>query len=124
MASKSSVFEMPEEVHTDDRQLVTNVITTMEAVGLVDSYKVIPPHAGYIVVRGLLKPEANEVDGDDMHMLLSVSPSRIERVSVVRVPTARLEIVVRILDCTQRVMVTGMAAFVAIKKRRITTHSL
>ena len=121
MASKSSVFELPVELHTDDRQLVTNVLTTLEAIGLCESYKV-ESQAGYIVVRGVLKPEANEVDGDDMHMLLSVSPSRIERVSVVRVPTARLDIVVRILDCTQRVMVTGMAAFVAIKKRRITTQ--
>lgn len=71
-----------------------------------------------MTVRGVLKDDVLEIDSDDLHMLLTVSPARIERVAVSRVGT-KIEIVVRMIDHTRRVMVTGVSTFLAIKKRRL-----
>ena len=115
-----SEFELPSELHAEDRQLVTNALTAMAALDICESYKVeVSPATGHVVVRGVLKADVCEVDSDDVNMLMSVSPSRIERVAVVRVPPSRIDITVRILDHSQRVMVTGLASFIAMKKRRL-----
>lgn len=120
--SQSTVFELPSELHDDDRQLVTNALTAMQALDKCSSYKVdvSRPGAGRIVVRGVLRDDVMEVDNEDVNLLVSVSPSRVERVAVVRNPPARFDIIVCLLDHTQRVMVTGLASFVAMKKRRLT----
>lgn len=115
----SSNFELPVDVHTEDTTLVANVLTAMKALDCCECYKVEVLKGGYIMVRGVLKPEVNEIDSDHMHLLLGVSPSRIERVLLHRPDHGRLDIVVRIMDHTHRVMVTGMATFVAVKKRRL-----
>lgn len=114
-------FELPTELHADDRQLVTNALTAMHALDKCESYKVEVSRAGTgrIVVRGVLRADVCEVDGDDVNLLMSVSPARVERVAIVRVPPARIDITMCILDCTQRVMITGLASFVAMKKRRL-----
>ena len=113
-------FDLPPELHAEDLQLVTNTLTALEALEICESYTVkVHTAAGHIVVRGVVKADVNEVDSDDVNMIMSVSPSRIERVCIVRSLSSNLDIVVRVLDHTQRVMVTGMATFVAMKKRRL-----
>jgi len=112
-------FELPIEVHAEDTTLVVNVLTAVKALDCCECYKVEVIKGGYIIVRGVLKADVNEVDSDDIHVLLSVSPSRIERVAVHKSDHGELAIVVRIVDHTHRVMVTGMATFVAVKKRRL-----
>lgn len=112
-------FELPIEVHAEDTTLVVNVITALNALQYGGGYKVEVIKGGYILVRAVLEAGVNEVDSDDLHVLLSVSPSRIERVAVHKTEKGELAIVVRIVDHTHRVMVTGMATFVAVKKRRL-----
>ena len=119
----SADFELPVDVHAEDMTLVANVLTAMKALDVCECYKVEVIKGGFITVRGVLKPEVNEIDSDHMHLLLGVSPSRIERVAVHRGDHGRMDIVVRIMDHTHRVMVTGMATFVAVKKRRLAPDS-
>jgi hypothetical protein len=130
----NSNFDLPPELHSDDLQLVTNTLTALEALDICETYKVkVHSAAGHIEVRGIVKADVIEVDSDDVNMLMSVSPSRIERVCIVLVHTrdeksmkiisSNLDIVVRVLDHAQRVMVTGMATFVAMKKRRLERFS-
>ena len=69
-----------------------------------------------ISICGVLRADISEVDSDDLHLVLSVSPGRIETVTITREPFG---ITVCLLDHTRRVMVTGMATFVAVKKRRV-----
>ena len=73
-----------------------------------------------VIVRGTLKDEVAEVDSEDMHFIMGVSPARIERVAVSRTPAlGRIELVVHVADHTKRIMISGMSTFVAVKQRRL-----
>ena len=113
----TSSFDLPEDIVDDDRVLLHNVLTAMQAGSLCKEYKVDVIATGFLV-RGTLSCDVFEVDSDDLFFLTSVSPLRIERVAVARSSGCN-ELVVKVLDCKQRVMVSGAATFTAIKKRRI-----
>jgi len=110
---------VPPEVHDEDVTLVVSVLTALKALDICSSYKINQCSDSTVTVRGVLKDDVLEIDTDDMYVLLGVSPARIERVSVSRAVAGKLEIVVRIMDHTRRVMVTGISTFVAMKKRKL-----
>ena len=114
-------FEVPVEVHAEDVTLVTNVLTALKALDMCVSYSItVATVDARIVVRGTIRDDVVEVDSDDIHLLLGVSPSRIEKVTVSRAPTlGRMDLVVHIADHTKRVMIAGVSTFVAMKKRRL-----
>ena len=102
---------------------MTNVLTALKALDLCVSYVVTTaPLDGRVVVRGTLRDDVVEVDSDDMHLLLGVSPTRylqpslahphlgprrIERVAVARTATqGRIDLVVHVADHTKRIMVS------------------
>ena len=61
----------------EDVTLVTNVLTALKALDLCKAYVVTTaPLDGRVVVRGTLRDDVVEVDSDDMHLLLGVSPTR------------------------------------------------
>ena len=105
----------------EDVTLVVNVLTALQALDLCSSYSVTAARTdARIVVRGALREEVLEVDSDDLHMLMGVSPTRIERVALARTNTpGRIDLVVHIADHTKRILVTGLSTFVAVKKRRL-----
>lgn len=119
---------LPPGVLPDDTVLLTSILTAINALDIVQSYKVdVLPQSTHYLVRGIIKEDVREIDNEDLNLLLSVSPLRIERVYLSRVPscsqtgaaTMRLELVVKVLSATQRVMASGMATFVALKKRKL-----
>ena len=62
--------------------IVTNVLTALMALELCASWTVTAaPLDGRVVVRGTLRDDVVEVDSDDMHLLLGVSPTRLLQLS-------------------------------------------
>ena len=110
-------FELPADTSEDDRVLLHNLLTVLEASSPCRSYRVDVTATGFRV-RGALAVEAFEVDSDDLHVIASVSPLRVERVAVSRA-AGQNELVVTVLNAKQRVMAaTAVACF----KRRKLRH--
>ena len=76
-----------------------------------------PPHA--FLIRGLLHDETFEVGLDDLQYVQTVSPLRIEHIVVSRCSRVN-ELVLKVLNTKQRVMVTeDIVFYVTSRKRKV-----
>lgn len=112
-----SLYELPEDIPDDDRVVLHNVLTAMHACGACHSYRVDTTQTGFLI-RGLLSDEAFEIDSDDIFLVGEVCSLRVERVAVART-AGQNELVVKVLNTKQRVMIAGSATFTACKKRKL-----
>ena len=116
-AATTTPYELPNDIPDDDATLLHNVLTAMQALDACRSYKVHVTTVGYLI-RGALRADTFEIDGEDLHFIASVSPLRVERTLVARA-AGRNEILVKVLNGRQRVMLADAATFIAVKKRRL-----
>jgi hypothetical protein len=106
-----------EDVAEEDRQLLENVLAVLRDNTVCTSWKVEVGTEGWYVVRGLLPGEVFEVDAEDLHNVRSVSPGRVVRVCVSR-GCGRSEVVVRVLNAKQPVLVSESRVIVSVKRQR------
>lgn len=111
------LYQLPDDIAEDDQILLHNVLTAMRACEACSSYRVDVVPTGFLV-RGLLSDDNFEIDSDDIFMVGEVCALRIERLAVAR-SAGRNELVVKVLNCKQRVMIAGSATFTACKKRKL-----
>ena len=116
-AVEEPAFELPPDTPEEDQVLLHNVLTAMQALQACRSYKVHVTQVGFLV-RGALHADSFELDAADMHLIASVCPLRVERVAVARVQ-GRNEIVVKVLNARQRVMLEAVATCTTVKRRRV-----
>jgi hypothetical protein len=115
---EAAEFELPEDVSEDDEVLLTSVLTALCALDVCTAYRVkhMKPHS--FLIMGTLPDESFEVDLEDLQFLHKASPLRIERVVVARVGGAN-ELVVKVLNSKQRIMLTDTSMFyVSTRKRK------
>lgn len=122
-ASKSQdTFELPENLSEDDEFLLTNILTAIYAGEVCSSYKIHLIPTGYLIRGTLVNEEDFEIDLDDLQFITCVNPIRIERIAVCRCG-GKTELVVKVLNTKQRVMVTTSCTLMATKKRKYTQIS-
>jgi hypothetical protein len=113
-------FDLPDEISDDDENLLSGILTAMYAGELCSSYKILVTPTGFII-RGSLTSEDNyEIDLDDLQFIVCVNPVRIERIAICN-SGGKTELVIKILNMKQRIMVsTTVCNFIANKKRKYT----
>ena len=117
-------FELP-NIPDDDLILVENILKVVKGLGTKDvslcvKYKVDIIQTGYLLRAVLPATEVYEVDLEDLLFIQSVSPSRIERVCIAKSSSQQSEIIVKVLDHKQKVMITSVTSFSATRKRKFT----
>lgn len=119
-----SKFELPANIADDDVVLVDNILNALLSLGTEDSplcvkYKVKVAANGYILSALLPSVDVFEVDLDDLLFIKSISPSRIDSVCIAKTTTqGSTELIVKILDHKQRIMITRSTSFSATRKRK------
>lgn len=115
-------FELPENISEDDEFLLTSILTAIYAGEVCSSYKVHLIPTGYLIRGTLGNEEDFEIDLDDLQFITCVNPIRIERIAVCK-SGGKTELVVKVLNTKQRVMVTTSCTLMATKKRKYTQIS-
>jgi len=118
-------FELPVHMPEEDIIVVRNILIGLQSLGTDDklsplcvSYRVDSSFAGYYLLRAVL-PSSNlfELELEDMLFIQSINPARIERVAITRsVISGPCELIIKVLDCKQRVMVVSLTNFFATRK--------
>ena len=111
-------FDLPCDISEDDSNLLTSVLSAVHATEISSFYKVIVTPTGYLI-RGTLADDF-EIDSEDLAFFISVNPTRVERVAVCN-SNGKNELVIKVLNMKQRVMVTTSCSFIANKKRKYTS---
>ena len=121
--NSKDIFELPNDISEDDEFLLTEILTAIYASELCSSYKVIElPPTGYLIKGTLLNEDNFEIDFEDLKFITCVNPIRIERIALCR-SGGKHELVFKVLNTKQRVMVTTSSTFMATKKRKYTQIS-
>jgi hypothetical protein len=82
-------------------------------------YKVKVVANGYILGACLPSADVFEIDLDDLLFVKSISPSRIDSVCIAKTTAqGSTELLVKILDHKQRIMITRSTSFSATRKRK------
>jgi hypothetical protein len=117
-------FDLPSNIADDDVVLVENILSAVQSLGTEDSplcvkYKVKVVANGYILGACLPSADVFEVDLDDLLFVKSISPSRIDSVCIAKnTAQGSTELLVKILDHKQRIMITRSTSFSATRKRK------
>jgi hypothetical protein len=111
-------FDLPCDISEDDSNLLTSILSAVHATEISSFYKVIVNPTGYLI-RGTLADDF-EIDSEDLAFFISVNPTRVERVAVCN-SNGKNELVIKVLNMKQRVMVTTSCSFIANKKRKYTS---
>lgn len=117
-------FELPSNIADDDIVLVENILSAVQSLGTEDSplcvkYKVKVVANGYILGACLPSADVFEIDLDDLLFVKSISPSRIDSVCIAKTTAqGSTELLVKILDHKQRIMITRSTSFSATRKRK------
>ena len=122
-SNSNIMFELPEDISEDDEVLLTNVLTAMYAGDICSSYKIHTIPNGYLIRGSILCEDNFEIELDDLQLITSVNPIRIERVAICKCGGGNTELVVKLLNCKQRVMIATSTTFTATKKRKYTHFS-
>lgn len=114
-------FELPDDISEDDEALLQGILCALYSIDICKGYKVdtatIPPHT-FFLIRGQLSDETFEIEMDDLHLIKSANPLRIERIVVTRVE-GRNELVIKVLNSKQRIMLTDSSMlYVTTRKRK------
>jgi len=116
--------DLKEQVHADDQIIIENIVTSIESLGtkqqpLFVNYKLDVIPTGYVVRARLPQSDIFEMSIDDLLFLQSISPSRIESISICRTSTNHApELRIKVLDKNQRVMIASSVHFSCTRKRK------
>ena len=110
----------------DDKIIIDNIITALESLGTPDfpickKYKITQIPRGYMISVKLPLQDVFEITLDDLIFLQSINPTRIENISIGRCtkPSPSLELFVRVLNSSQRIMIKSRISFYdAVRKRK------
>ena len=112
-------FELPASVPPEDLLILEHIITALQSFGEEAAspccvrYRVrIVEGKGYLLHATLPHTDPFELTLDDLLLLRSTHPARIERIALGRATaSSACELIILVLDATQRVMVTSDVAF-------------
>jgi hypothetical protein len=107
----SGEFELPEDVSEDDEVLLTSVLSALCALDKCVGYSV--QHAlqnTAFMIRGTLHEDTFEIGLDDLRFIHMANPLRVEYAGVSRCG-GNNELLVRVLNSKQRVMLTEHSTF-------------
>jgi hypothetical protein len=112
-------FELPASVPAEDLLILEHILTALQSFGEEASspccvrYRVrVIEGKGYLLHATLPHTDPFELTLDDLLFLRSTHPARIERIALGRsTSSSACELVILVLDATQRVMVTSDVAF-------------
>ena len=107
---------IPATVPEEDTLLLENILTALRNLTVANTesplcskYKIDVAPTHYLVRAVLPSSDPFEIQLADLLFLQSISPARIEHIAIAR--TASLELVIRVLDCKQRIAITSTIAF-------------
>jgi hypothetical protein len=112
-----NTFELPDDISEDDENLLTNILSAVYAGGICSSYKVHVITPGFLIRGTLTNEEVFEIDLEDLKFIACANHIRIERIAICRCG-GKTELVIKVLNSKQRVMVTTECTFMAVKKRK------
>ena len=121
--SAKKEFELP-VIPDEDVVLVQNILEGMQSLGsedmpICEKYNVKTVNDGYFLRAVFPAEDVFELDFDDLLFIKSISPSRIDSICIARTQTQGLtELVVKVLDHKQRIMITKTTSFSATRKRK------
>jgi hypothetical protein len=122
-------FELPPNMPEEDVVLLQNILVALQSLGvdsataqpLCQMYKVDITVNGYLVRAAMPSSDLFEVTHDDFLFIKSISPARIESMAFGRsVHGGPCDLLIRVLDAKQRIMVTSTVTFFCgARKRKI-----
>ena len=124
MQQQQQHYAIPITVPTQDIPLLENVLIAMQSLTTgstptCSKYKIDIAPTGYLVHATLpSSSEHFEIHLDDLLFLQSISPARVEHVAIGRRPPNSMELIVRVLDFKQRILVTSSVAFSKATRKR------
>ena len=114
-------FELPQDIGEEDEHLLTGILSVLCSTELCHGYKVQimpPPHQNAFLIRGALHEDVFEVSLDDMHFIQNADPLRIEKIVVSRCGGGNNELVLKVLNSKQRVILTESSTFYVCRRKR------
>jgi hypothetical protein len=121
-ACSTAVFELPPDISEDDENLLTTALSALYAGEMCSSYKVLQTATGFLIRGSLANEDTFEIAHEDLQFITLANPIRIERVALCR-SGGKTELVIKVLNSSQRVMVTTACSFTATKKRKYSAVS-
>jgi len=118
-------IDVMQNIHEDDKVLVENIINALESLGTRDmplcrKYKILTIPTGYHLIARLPNVDIFNVHLEDLLFLQSISPSRIENISIGRNSNhPSVELSVKILNNEQKIMITSSISFHTTRKRKL-----
>ncbi len=112
---KGEIFELPDDISEDDENLLNTILSAISASEICSSYKIHVIPTGFMI-RGSLGVDF-EIDLEDLQFITTVNPIRIERVALCN-SGVKTELVIKVLNMNQRIMITTSCTFIANKKRK------
>lgn len=122
-SSSTRSFELPADISEDDDNLLTTVLSALCAGELCSSYKIQQIPTGFLIRGNLMNEETFEIDAEDLHFITQANAIRIERVALCRCG-GKTELVIKVLNSSQRIMVTSSCTFTVTKKRKYAEATL
>jgi hypothetical protein len=120
-------FDLPLNTPEDDLVILQNILTALQSLGidsatalpLCQLYKVDLTPTGYLIRASMPTHDLFEITHDDFLFMRSINPARIESIALARsAHGGACELLVRVLDARQRIMVTSSVAFFGAARKR------
>lgn len=118
-------IDVMQNIHEDDKFLVENIINALESLGSRDmplcrKYKILTISTGYHLIAKLPSTDIFNLQLEDLLFLQSVSPTRIESISIGRNANhPSVELSIKILNNEQKIMITSSLSFHTTRKRKL-----
>ena len=111
-------FELPEDITEDDEVLLTSILSVLCSLDVCSGYNVETcKQATGFIIRGTMQEENFEIGLEDLHFIYTANPLRIEHVAVSRCG-GNNELLVKVLNSKQRVMMTEDSVFFVCNRKR------
>jgi len=117
--------ESSNTVHEEDKIIIQNILTGLdhlgtEAVPICRQYKVISIPIGYMIYARLPSQDVFEISTEDLLFIQSISPARIEHISVARTSQGaqQLDLCIKVLNHEQKVMIKSSTTFYSHSTRK------
>jgi hypothetical protein len=124
-APPGHTFELPINTPDEDIISINNVLTALMNIGSQNEekcavcYNVKPIETGYLLRAVLPNTDIFEFGLEDLLLLHSVAPARVEKINIARSHSAGpCEIIVKMLDSKQKMMTVSTIQFAAATHKR------
>lgn len=118
-------IEILQNILEDDKCLIENIIQALENLGTDDfalcrKYKITSIPVGYMLYAKLPSNDIFEINLEDLLFIQSISPARIENISIGRTCSNSniLELCIKVLNSEQKVMIKSQTTFFSAMRKR------